>query len=94
MGNLEVQCMNLGLVLEMMDMDFNQFLGGGNRTNSILLFVAWKNGRELSIHMNKIVEAEAWDFSAGMLVGLPTHAGWYGWNVTPEAAPKKKGHWA
>lgn len=53
MGNLEVQCMNLGLFLEMMDMDFNQFLGGGNRTNSILLFVAWKNGRELSIHMNK-----------------------------------------
>ena len=40
MGNLEVQCMNLGLFLEMMDMDFNQFLGGGNRSSAFcyLLF--------------------------------------------------------
>ena len=63
------------------------------RLRSPAFCVCLKSGRALSIHMKKKLQAEACDFSAGMLFGLPTHAGWDGWNVTPEAALNKKLHW-
>ena len=45
------------------------------RLRSPAFCVCLKSGRALSIHMKKKLQAEACDFSAGMLFGLPTHAG-------------------